>query len=42
MNSMDANLKSMLAHRKNQYLQTIIKTFQHLHSNLNINDNQIL
>jgi len=32
----------MLVHRENQSLQTIIKKIQHLDSNLDINNNQIL
>jgi len=42
MNYMDALLNFMQAHRENQSLQTIIKNFQHLDSNLDINDSQIL
>jgi hypothetical protein len=42
MNSMDAIKIFMLVHRENQSLETIIKKFQHLDSNLDINDNQIL
>jgi ABC-type transporter Mla subunit MlaD len=32
----------MLTHNTNQSIQNIIKNFQHSHSNLNLNDNQIL
>ncbi len=41
-NAMDTTLHSMLIHNENDSLQKIIKSFQHLHSNLNLNDNQIL
>jgi len=41
-NTMDATLQSMLTHNINQSIQNIIKIFQHSHSNLNLNDNQIL
>ncbi len=41
-NTMDATLQSMFTHNINQSIQNIIKKFQHSHSNLNFNDNQIL
>ncbi len=41
-NAMVTTLHSMLIHNENYSLQKIIKSFQHLHSNLNLNDNQIL
>jgi len=40
--TMETTLHYMLIHNENDSLQKIIKKFQHLHSYLNFNENQIL
>lgn len=41
-NPMDTTLYFIFIHNENEYLQNTIQSFQHLHSNLNLSDNQIL
>jgi hypothetical protein len=41
-NAMDTTMHSMLIHSENDSFWKVIKSFQHLHTNLNLNDNQIL